>query len=68
MISVGDGLRFWSLYDAFAIAHGTVLSLSPEMISIGPRPGFFVSTFTSVHGLRFAIAAWKSGAPEPGTA
>ena len=38
------------------------------MISIGPRVGFFVSTFASVHGLRFAAAAWNSGSPGAGTA
>ena len=42
-------------------------SFSPTRISIGPRSGFFVSTFASVHGLRFADAAWKMGTPEPGT-
>src|SRR2546423_7076155 len=36
-------------------------------MSSGPRSGFLVRTFTSVHGLRFALAAWKSGAPDPGT-
>jgi hypothetical protein len=51
-----------------AIDHGTVLSFSPEMISRGPRSGFSLSTLASVHGLRFAVAAWKSGAPEAGTA
>jgi hypothetical protein len=51
-----------------AIAQGTVLSFSPEMISSGPRSGFFVSTFASVHGLRLAVAAWKRGAPDAGTA
>ena len=40
----------------------------PEMISIGPRSGFSLSTFASVHGFRFAVAAWKSGAPDAGTA
>ena len=34
----------------------------------GPRSGFFESTFTSVHGLKFAVAAWNSGAPAAGTA
>jgi hypothetical protein len=47
---------------------GAVLSLSPEMISIGPRPGLCVSTLASDHGLKFAAAAWKSGTPEAGTA
>lgn len=27
-----------------------------------------MSTFASVHGLRFAVAAWNSGAPGAGTA
>jgi hypothetical protein len=56
------------LYEAFAIAQGTVLSFSPEMMRRGPRSGFLVSTFASVQGLRFAVAAWKSGAPDAGTA
>ncbi len=43
-------------------------SFSPERISSGPRSGFSVSTFTSVQGLRLAVAAWKSGAPDAGTA
>ena len=38
------------------------------MISSGPRSGFSVSTFTSVHGFRFAAAAWNSGTPAAGTA
>ena len=61
-------VRRCRLYDAFAIAHGTVWSSSPEMMSSGPRSGFLVFTFTSVHGLRFAVAAWNSGAPAAGTA
>src|SRR3954465_4148278 len=64
MISVTPALRFCCLYEASAIAHGTVLSFSPEMISSGPRSGFSVSTFASVHGFRLAVAAWKSGTPE----
>ena len=48
------------------MAHGTVWSSSPSMMSSGPRPGFLVSTFASVHGLRLAAAAWNSGTPEPG--
>jgi hypothetical protein len=32
-----------------------------------PRSGFSWSTLTSVQGLRFAVAAWKSGLPGPGT-
>src|SRR2546421_2923715 len=67
-ISVTPGLRFSSLYDALATAHGTVWSRSPEMMSSGPRSGFLVSTLASVQGLRFAAAAWKIGSPEPGTA
>src|SRR5207244_2161686 len=39
-ISVTPLLRSCRLNDAFAIAHGTVLSFSPEMISSGPRSGF----------------------------
>ena len=42
-------------------------SFSAATISIGPRSGFFVSTLSSVHGLRFAFAAWKSTLPGPGT-
>ncbi len=34
------------------------------MINTGPRSGFFVSTFASVHGFKFAEAAWKIGSPE----
>ena len=56
-ISVTPLLRFCCLYDAFAIAQGTVWSESAETISIGPRSGFVVLTFASVHGLRFADAA-----------
>ena len=67
-ISVTPSLRFCRLNDAFAIAHGTVLSFSPEMISSGPRSGFLVFTFASVQGFRLAVAAWKSGAPDAGTA
>ena len=33
------------------------------MISSGPRSGFLVLTLASVHGLRLAVAAWKSGSP-----
>jgi hypothetical protein len=55
------------LYAALEIAVGTVWSLSAAMISIGPRSGFFVSTFASVHGFRFASADWKSDWPDPGT-
>src|SRR3954471_22468191 len=47
--------------------HGTVLSFSPEMSSSGPRSGFLLLTFASVHGLRLAVAAWNSGAPEAAT-
>src|SRR5262245_41991971 len=56
-ISVTPLLRFCFLYDAFAIAQGTVWSESAEMISIGPRSGFSESTLASDHGLRFAAAA-----------
>src|SRR5262249_32554631 len=66
-ISVTPLLRFCFLYAAFAIAHGTVWSESAETISIGPRSGLVELTFASVHGLRFADAAWKSGSPGPGT-
>jgi hypothetical protein len=38
------------------------------MINSGPRSGFLLLTFTSVHGLRFAVAAWNSGRPAAGTA
>src|ERR1700682_3377725 len=38
------------------------------MMSNGPRSGFFDFTFASVHGFRFAVAAWNRGTPEPGTA
>src|SRR5919106_3621254 len=37
------------------------------MMSSGPRSGFLLSTFALVTGLRFAVAAWKIIAPEPGT-
>src|SRR2546430_1569999 len=37
------------------------------MSSSGPRSGFLLLTFASVHGLRLALAAWKSGAPEAAT-
>src|SRR5215831_24639 len=66
-ISVTPVFRLCFLYDAFAIAHGTVWSESAETISIGPRSRFFVSTFASDHGLKFADAAWKIGSPGPGT-
>ena len=62
-ISVTPLFFAWRLYDAFAMAHGTMWSLSPSMMSSGPRFGFFVSTFASVHGLKFAVAAWNSGSP-----
>src|SRR5205809_7344318 len=38
------------------------------MIRSGPRSGLSVSTLTSVQGLRLAVAAWNSGAPDAGTA
>src|SRR2546428_14175575 len=50
------------------MAHGTVWSFSPEMMSSGPRSGFSVLTLTSVHGLTFAAAAWNRVAPGAGTA
>jgi hypothetical protein len=37
------------------------------MISRGPRSGFFVFTFASVHGLRLALPIWTSEIPEPAT-
>ena len=43
------------------MAHGTVWSFSPEMISSGPRSGRPVSTLASVHGFRLAVAAWNQG-------
>src|SRR5262245_47517420 len=62
MISVGlAGFLRCFLYDALAIAHGTVLSLSPEMNSIGPRSGFLRLTLSSLMGLKLAKAAWFSG-------
>src|SRR5215472_6300461 len=66
-ISVTPLLRFCFLYAAFAIAQGTVWSESAETISIGPRSGFVELTFASVHGFKFAEAAWNSGSPAPGT-
>ena len=65
--SVTPSLCFSRLNDALAIAYGTVWSFSAATTSIGPRSGFFVSTLSSVHGLRFALAAWKSTLPGPGT-
>ena len=67
-ISVTAEFRRCFLYEAFAIAHGTVWSCSPAMSSIGPRSGDLVLTFTSVQGFRLADAAWKIGAPDPATA
>src|SRR5260370_30725496 len=67
-ISVTPALRFWREKLALAIDHGTTWSRSPDMISSGPRAGFLVSTFACVHGLRLAVAAWKMGAPDAGTA
>jgi len=55
------------LKDALAIAHGTVWSFSPEMISIGPRWGWSFTTVASVPGLMFANAAWNRILPVPGT-
>ena len=37
------------------------------MISRGPRSGFFVFTFASVHGLRFALPIWTSETPDAAT-
>ena len=47
------------------MAKGTVLSFSPEMINSGPRSGFLVSTFASVHELRLAVAACNGGTRRP---
>src|SRR5215813_13800564 len=66
-ISVTPLLRFSFLYEALAIAHGTVWSESAETISMGPRSGFVKLTLASDHGLKFADAAWKRGSPAPGT-
>src|SRR5207237_7238049 len=41
---------------------------SPEMNSSGPRSALVVSTLASVQGLRLAVAAWKRGLPDAGTA
>ena len=49
------------------MAHGTVWSFSPAMISIGPRSGFLVSTLSCDQGFRLAAAAWNSGLAGPGT-
>src|SRR5260370_41939914 len=68
MISVTPLLCFWRLNDASAIAHGAVLSFSPDVINKGPRSGFSTSTFASVHGLTLAVAAWINGAPDAGHA
>src|SRR5216683_5557774 len=68
MISVTPLLSRWRSNDAFAIAHGAVLSFSPDVINRGPRSGFSISTFASVQGLRLAVAAWNNGAPDAGTA
>ncbi len=50
------------------MAQGTVWSFSPETISSGPRSVEVVSTLASVHGLKFAAAAWKRGSPGAGLA
>jgi len=47
-------------------ANGVVLLAGDD--ERGARSGFLVSTFASVQGLRFAVAAWKSGTPDAGTA
>ena len=49
------------------MAHGTVWSFSPSMISRGPRSGFLVFTFASVHGLRLALPICAKAIPEPAT-
>ena len=68
-ISVTESLlRRSRLNDELQIAHGTVWSSAPATMSNGPRSGFLVLTFTSVHGLRLAVAAWNSGSPAAGTA
>src|SRR6185436_77871 len=67
LISVTLGFRFCRLYAALAIAQGTVWSLSPSMISSGPRSGFFVSTFDSVQGFRFALPICARAIPDPAT-
>src|SRR5215216_39779 len=55
-ISVTAWFCRWRLNDAFAIAHGTVWSFSPSMISSGPRSGFLGSSLASVRGFRLALA------------
>ena len=45
--------------------HGVVMLAGDDQQR--PTLGIFVSTWASVHGLRLAVAAWKSGTPEPGT-
>jgi hypothetical protein len=65
---IASSLRRSRLNDELQIAHGTVWSLAPAMISSGPRSGFLVLTLTSVYGLRLAVAAWNSGSPAAGTA
>jgi hypothetical protein len=67
VISVTPGLRLWRLYEALAMAQGTVWSFSPLMNSRGPRSGFFVSTFASVAGLTFAFAICISATPGAAT-
>ena len=49
------------------MAHGTVWSFSPSMISSGPRFGFFGSTFASVNGFRLAFAICISATPGAAT-
>src|SRR5690349_9772640 len=61
-------LRRSRLNDELQIDHGTVWSSAPATIRSGPRSGFLVLTFTSVHGLRLALAAWNNGRPAAGTA
>src|SRR4051794_6414785 len=67
-VSVTPGLRDCFSKIALVMAGGTVLSFSPETISIGPRSGFRLSALASVHALRLAVAAWKIGVPDAGTA
>src|SRR3954451_16850453 len=66
-ISVTDSLCFCLLYAPLAIAHGTVWSFSPSMISSGPRRGFFGSIFASVRGFTFALAICISATPGAAT-
>src|SRR5258708_40221702 len=60
-------LSRWRSNDAFAIAHGAVLSFSPEVINRGPRSGFSISTFASVQRVRVAVAGCNKWGPGAGT-